>query len=161
LQLIKLWERAQAAATVQTGLTPSYGVGGISQTTTIFGNFNILLSERLTGFAYVNYGLFNTSKNFGSFTAGAGLQYLITPWLTSSLRYAHLITNCCEQRGNQSNFTTGPRVNSNSVLLGFSAYFDVWPHFGLGTAQAYPSLFPGMAPHSGLSSPTYQPAPTP
>jgi hypothetical protein len=157
-QLIKLWERAQLAVSVHSGLTPSYGVGGISQTTTVSGNFNILLAERLTGFAYLNYALFNSSNNAGAFVAGAGLQYLITRWLSSSLRYGHLITNCCNQQAGQKNFSTGSRVNSNSVLLGVSAYFDVWPHFGLGTALPYPSLFPGVPPQLSVPySPTTQP----
>ena len=160
-QLIKLWERAQLSAGVQSSLTPTYGFGRISQTTTVSGNFYILLSERLTGSAYLNYALFSGSGSPRTFVAGAALQYLVTPWLTSSLRYGHLITNCCDTQGNQKKFTTGPRVHSDSVLLGFSAYFDVWPRFGLGTVLPQPSLFPGVPPQVGQPSPAYQPAPIP
>jgi hypothetical protein len=150
-QLIKVWETAQFVAGVQKGLTPSFGVGGISNTTSFFGNYTILFSQRLNGTADINYSMFDTHRtDYDTFGVRAGLNYWLTEWLSSSLQYRHQFNDGGSGAGGTI-LRTGSRVHSNSVVLVFSANFDVWPNFGLGRATPSASLYPGVPP--GASSP--------
>ena len=44
ITIIKLWETATLTGGLRKGLTPSFGVAGISDTTSFFSNFNIRLT---------------------------------------------------------------------------------------------------------------------
>lgn len=163
----KLWEVASLAAGVRKGLTPSFGVSGLSDTTSLFTQFDIQLAERLTTNAGVDFSIFDTDRStFKTFLASLGGQYVINSWLSSSLRYSHrwrnggrgLRTEDLIERGN---------VRSNSVFLSLTTNFDIWPNPGLARAVATTPLtlktpFPtpaAAAPSTGPSSPTSVPKP--
>ena len=88
ITITKLWETAQINGGLTKGLTPSLGVAGISDTTSLFTNFNWRLTEKLSTYSGVNFSYFDTDDvNFKTFQASLGLQYLFTPWLSSALSY--------------------------------------------------------------------------
>jgi hypothetical protein len=127
----KLWETASLSVGARRGLTNSFGVSGLSETTTFFTGFNIRLTERLSGNAGVDYSLFDTEDvNFKTLQASTGLQYAVTNWLCSSLRYSHRRLYSGSGAENTDLLTRG-NVYGNSVFLNFSAHFDVWPTMGL------------------------------
>jgi len=120
--LTKIWKGASLTAGVSRGLTSSLGVSGLSNTTRFLTNFNIQFTRFLTANADLNFSLFDTdNEDFDVLQAQAGIQYLITSWLSSNLSYTFRWRD------------TG-KINSNSVLLFFTAYFDIWPNPGLGKA---------------------------
>ena len=122
INLIKVWRGASLTARVSRGLTGSLGVSGLSNTTSFLSNFNIQFTRFLTANADVNFSLFDTDdEDFDVLQAQAGIQYLITSWLSSNLRYIHRWRDTGE-------------INSNSILLFFTAHFDIWPNPGLGKA---------------------------
>ncbi len=134
----KVWERATLSGGVRKGLTPSFGVGGISDTTSFFTNFNIRLTEFLTGFAGVDYSLYDTDDvNFNTFQAATGLRYRFTSWLSSTLGYAHRQLHG-GAGASASDLIDRGNVNSNSVFLLFTTRFDVWPNVGLARGQFAP-----------------------
>jgi hypothetical protein len=138
LTLTKVWETAMLTAGVNKGLTPSFGISGLSDTTTFFTGFNIRLTERLTGIAGVDYSLYDTDDvNFNTFEAGAGFQYAITNWLCSNLGYSHSWIDGGRGSTN-TEFLNRGTVHSNSVSLVFSALFDVWPSPGLAKSSTCP-----------------------
>ena len=135
---IKIWERATLRAGVRKGLTPSFGVGGISDTTSFFTAFNIRITEFLTGIAAVDYSLYDTDDvNFNTFQASTGLQYRFTSWLSSTLGYAHRRRDAGSGAASTDLLEQGT-VNSNSVFLFFTSRFDVWPSIGLARGQYVP-----------------------
>jgi hypothetical protein len=147
LTLIKIWETAVFNAAFRRGLTPSYGVSsGPSLTTSFSGGFNIRLTERLSGSVAADYSFFDTQDgNLKVLRVSAGLQYWITSWLSSSLSYGH----GWQDAGSGSGFTnlaSSGKVNINSILLAFSAHFDVWPNVGLSRAPVRPLYTPLGAP---------------
>jgi hypothetical protein len=146
VQLTKIWERASLTAYVRKGLTSSQGVSGISDTIDLGTTFNILLTERLTGNAGADYSLFNTDDvNFKPFRVYGGLQYGITSWLCSNVRYTH--RRLFSGSGGQNTvLQTGGNVYGNSLFLILSASFDVWPNFGLAQGPRCAALVPGGAP---------------
>src|SRR6185295_4722075 len=86
----KLWETATLQGGLRKGLTPSFGVSGISDTTTFFVDFNSQITGRLTSKINVSYSLWNTEdENFKTLAATAGLQYSINSWLSSNLYYGY------------------------------------------------------------------------
>jgi hypothetical protein len=116
----KVWETASFVAGLRRGLSESFGVAGLSLTTSLFSAFNIRLTERLAGSAGVDFSLFDTDRvDFNVFQAHAGLQYPITSWLTSSLRYSH--------RWRKGGGELGGKVTGNSILATFTFLFDIWP----------------------------------
>jgi hypothetical protein len=144
LTLIKVWERATLTAGLRKGVTESFGVAGPSDTTTFFSNFRIRLTERLTGTAGVGYSMFDTEDvNFNTFQAHAGLQYAITHWLCSNLRYGHRWLDSGAGASNTDLLTRG-NVHANSVALVFSAHFDIWPSLGLAKEAQCP-ITPSVA----------------
>ncbi len=120
--LIKVWKAATLTAGLSRGLTGSLGISGLSNTTSFLTKFNIQLTQYMTANADINFSLFDTDdEDFDVLQAQAGIQYLITSWLSSNLRYVH------RRRSIQN-------VNSNSVLLQFTAHINIWPNPGLGKA---------------------------
>jgi len=140
--LRKLWETAIFTTGVRKGLTESFGVSGISDTTSLFSLFNIRLTEKLWGTAGANFSLFNTEDvNFKVFQAQAGLSYSIRSWLTSNLRYVHRWRNA--GRGAERNdLLTRGDVRSNSVSVVLTAHFDIWPNVGLAKQLDLPAYSP-------------------
>lgn len=164
--LIKIWERAQLSAGVRKALTDSLGVAGLSNTTTLFSNFDIRLTEHLTGSARANYSFFDTNQvNFSLFTASAGLQYWITTWLSSSLTYTHRFRDAGAGVQNTPLRNNG-NAHGNSVVLVFTSHFDIWPNVGLANALTPSFVYPVAVPQSSRPSdspvaPTTSPTPSP
>ena len=146
VQLTKIWERASFTASVRKGLTSSQGVSGLSDTIDFITSFNILLTERLSGNAGVDYAFFNTdSVNFKPFRAYGGLQYGINSWLCSGLRYTH--RRLFSGSGGQNTvLQTQGNVYGNSLFLLLTASFDVWPNFGLARGQGCAATVPAGVP---------------
>jgi len=132
--LTKVWKAATLTAGLSRGLTNSQGVAGLSNTTSFFSNFNLQLTQYMTTTADVDFSLFDTDdEDFDLLQAQAGIQYLITSWLSSNLSYTFRWRD------------TG-KINSNSVFLFFTAHFDVWPNPGLGKAIQQPPSSISVAP---------------
>jgi hypothetical protein len=154
LTLTKLWEAATFNIGGRKGLTGSYGVAGISDTTSFFSTFNIRLTERLSANVGADYSLFDTDEvNFNTMQGGGGLQYAITNWLCSSLSYSHRRRDSGSGSSNTDLLTRG-NVYSNSVFVAVSGNFDLWPFFGLskstrGCAVPIQPISPSAAPASG------------
>ena len=133
------------------GLTSSFGISGPSLTTTIASGFGIRLTERLTGTVGADYSFFDTQDvDFKVFRVGAGLQYWITSWLSSGLWYSHRWRDSGTLNVG-SGSTTKPLLSSgqvagNSVFLGLSVHFDVWPNVGLARGPMPPLYAPLGAP---------------
>lgn len=146
VQLTKIWERASLTASVRKGLTSSQGVSGISDTIDFTTSFNILLTERLSGYAGADYSFFNTDDvNFKPFRAYGGLQYGITSWLCSGARYTH--RRLFSGAGGQNTvLQTQGNVYGNSLFLFLTASFDVWPNFGLARGQGCAATVPAGTP---------------
>ena len=131
LNLTKVWETATFTLGGRKGLTSSYGISGISDTTTFFTTFNMRITERLSGNVGADYSLFDTDDvKFNTLQANAGLQYAITHWLCSSLSYSHRRRDSGAGSSNTDLLTRG-NVYSNSVFVAISANFDVWPSMGI------------------------------
>ena len=131
LALIKVWEASALTVGARKGLTESFGVSGISDTTTVFASFTTRLTERLTGLAGVDYSLYDTDDvNFNTFSAHVGLQYSITNWLCSAMGYRHRWVDA-GSGANRTEFLERGTVHGNAAFIGISAHFDVWPVPGL------------------------------
>lgn len=149
----KLWEKASLAGGLRKGLTPSFGVSGVSDTTSLFTNFTIQLAERVSGNANVDYSFYDTKDvNFKTLSVSAGLQYVITTWLVSSLSYTFQSIDS-GAGANSTDLLSRGTVNGNSVFLNFTVRFDLWPNQGLArnlsSTQLSPVLrtpFPIVAP---------------
>jgi hypothetical protein len=139
--ITKIWETATLSGALQHGLTPSYGVAGISNTTKVNGQFNYQLTEKLSTTSGVNYSLYDTNDgNFQTFQASAGARYQFAPWLASSLFYAYRWTNSSASVAQSSSgiLQTGI-VRANVVYLTLTANFDLWPNVGLDRSTAVPT----------------------
>jgi cell division septation protein DedD len=136
LTLIKLWPTARLSAGMRRGMTGSLGVSGPSQTSSVFGDFNIRLTQDLTGIANMNYSYYDTEDvNFSTAEARVGLQYRFTQWLSSYIGYGHRF----QDGGSGASDTvlrTAARLNSNSVFVALTGNFDVWPTPGLAKQSA-------------------------
>jgi len=138
--LTKIWETATLSAGVQHGLTPSYGVAGISNTTTVNGQFNYQVTEKLSTLAGVNFSFYDTDDgNFQTFQASAGARYQFTPWLASNFFYAYRWTDSSASAAQSSSgiLQTGV-IRANAVYLTLTANFDLWPNTGLSRSIAAP-----------------------
>jgi hypothetical protein len=142
ITITKLWETASLTGGLRKGLTPSFGVSGVSDTTSLFTNFSIQLAERLSGNATVDYSFYDTDDvNFKTFQASAGLQYVFTTWLSSNLFYTYRSINSGAGASKTDLLTRG-NVNGNSVFLSVTARFDLWPNIGLARNLSSSSLSP-------------------
>lgn len=152
LTLVKVWERATFNIAFRRGLTPSFGISGVSQTTTISSGFGIRLTERMTGVVGADYSISNTNSNTSSntssvdfklFRASAGLQYWFTNWLSSNFMYSYRSCNCGSATQSNNTSLVSGKVQGNTVLLAFSAHFDLWPNPALARGAMHP-LYPPM-----------------
>jgi hypothetical protein len=146
ITVTKIWETATLTGGVRKGLTPSFGVSGISDTTSLFTRFRMQITERLTGNAGVEFSLFDTKDvNFNTLRASMGLQYLITSWLSSALvyRYRQIDSGA---GANSSELLDRGKVTSNSAFVSVTAHFDIWPSIGLARSMTGSSLDPLVTP---------------
>jgi hypothetical protein len=142
ITITKLWETASLTGGLRKGLTPSFGVSGISDTVSLFTNFSIQLAERLTGNAAADYSFYDTEDvNFKTFQASAGLQYVFTTWLYSTLSYVYRSIDSGAGAAKTDLLSRGT-VNGNSVFLSITARFDLWPNTGLARNLSSSSLSP-------------------
>lgn len=140
--ITKLWETAQVNGGVRKGLTPSFGVSGISDTTSLFANFSWRLSEKLSASSSANFSLWDTEDvNFKTFQAGIGFQYLFTSWLSSGLNYNFNWIKTGAGADSTDLLERGI-VKSNVLFLTLTARFDVWPNTGLARSISSPTLSP-------------------
>jgi hypothetical protein len=159
--ITKVWDTAVLNAGLNKGLTPSYGVAGISDTTSLFTTFNLRLSEKLSTNANTTYSFFDTDDvNFKTFRAGLGFQYLFTSWLSSGINYYFTWIDS-GSGANSTDLLEKGVVKSNTVFLSLTVRFDLWPNMGLARGMASPTLTPvirtpfptTMAPPSSTPSP--------
>jgi hypothetical protein len=143
ITITKLWETATLSGGVQTGLTPSYGVAGISKTTSVLANFAMSVTEKLSVNSSVNFSLFDTDDvDFKTFQATLGLQYLMTTWLSANLNYNFSWIDSGSGASNTDLLTKGI-VKANNIFLTLTSRFDLWPNIRLA--------------RNNLSSPTLPP----
>ncbi len=144
LSVIKVWERAQLTASIHHGLTPSYGVGSISETTSFSAAFNMQVTEKLAALAGVDFPLYSTDQgNFKTFQASAGLQYTFTSWLASTLFYNYRMSDASSAAArNSDGILQAGKVSANSVYLTLTTSFDIWPNIGLARSFTSPTLTP-------------------
>jgi hypothetical protein len=157
--ITKLWETAQVNGGVTKGLTPSFGISGISNTTSLFANFNWRLSERLSATSSANFSFWDTDDvNFKTFQAGLGFQYLFTSWLSSGLNYYFNWIDSGAGADSTDLIQRGV-VKSNGVFATMTIRFDVWPNTGLARTMSSPALssIPTLLPPFSTQAP--KPAP--
>jgi hypothetical protein len=136
------------------GLTPSFGVAGVSDTTSFFSNFNLRLTERLSTQASANFSLFDTEDvNFKVFQAGAGAQYLLTSWLSSNLSY-YFNWSDSGSGATGSDLLNPGSVRSNVVFLSVTVLFDLWPNIGLARGMSSAATTPRIRTPFPSASPT-------
>lgn len=138
----KLWETAAFTAGLTKGLTPSFGVAGVSDTTALYSNFNIQLAERVSAGGSVNYSFYDTDDvNFKTLEVSAGLQYQVNSWLSSGLSYSY--RNIYSGAGAAStDLLQRGTVSGSSVFLYVTARFDLWPNTGLARNLSSTALSP-------------------
>lgn len=157
----KLWKTALLGGGVRRGLTGSYGVAGISYTTSFYGYFHIYLSRRLLGIAAVDFSLYEPDTahdNFKTYQAIAGLQYWLTSWLSANLAYNYRKFEP-DSSSPGSNLLPQLKANGNSVFITLAAYFDLWPNVALARGMATSQLLPPAVP-GATASPSTTAAPT-
>jgi hypothetical protein len=138
ITLTKIWETATLSAGVRHGLTSSYGVAGVSNTTSVNGRFDYQVTEKLSTIAGVDFSFYDTDEgNFQTFQASAGARYQFTPWLASNLFYAYRWTDSSNSVAQSSSGILQPGiVRANAVYLTLTANFDLWPNTGLSRSVA-------------------------
>jgi hypothetical protein len=156
----KLWETGELNGGIRKGLTPSFGVSGISDTTSLFTNLKFRLTEKLTTSLNANYSFFDTEDvNFKTFQAGLGMQYLITSWVSSGLSYYFNWLNSGAGATSTDLLNKGV-VRSNSVFLHITMHFDLWPNTGLARSMTSPTLTPVLrTPFPNITAPQSSPTP--
>ncbi|MGE5304030.1 MAG: hypothetical protein ACM3TN_12005 [Alphaproteobacteria bacterium] len=154
ITVTKLWERAFLTGGMTKDLTPSYGVSGVSDTTSFFTNFTMRMTEKLTATSNFNFSLYDTKDvNFKTFQAGLGLQYAINSWLSANLNYyfnwndggAGASSTCNSNNNPSSCLITKGVVNSNNVFLSLTSHFDLWPNVGLARSMSLAAKTPTLA----------------
>ena len=141
--ITKLWETASLTGGLRKGLTPSFGISGISDTTSLFSAFNIQLAERVSGSASVDYSFYDTDDvNFKTFQVNAGLQYWITTWLSAALSYNYRNIYSGAGAVNTDGLLQRGTVSGSSVFLSVVARFDLWPNTGLARNLSSTALSP-------------------
>jgi hypothetical protein len=150
ITITKLWEAGVLNAGFRKGLTPSFGVAGISDTMSIFTTLAFRFSEKLSTNANVNLSFYDTEDvNFKTFEAAMGLQYMINSWLSAALNYRFRWIDGgsgANQSGssgaNQTDLLNKGIINSNSVFLVLTGRFDLWPNIGLARGLSSTTLNP-------------------
>ena len=160
----KLWETAALNAGLRKGLTPSFGVSGISDTTALFTTLNFQLSEKLSTSTNAVFSLFDTDDvDFKTFQAGVGVQYAFNSWLSSGLNYYFNWRDAGAGVNSTDGFLEKGIVKSNSVSVNVTIRFDVWPNVGLAKGISPNLLIPVIrTPFSSMpsSSPPRTTSPT-
>ena len=142
ITITKLWEAGVLNAGLRKGLTPSFGVAGTSDTTSIFTTLAFRFSEKLSTNADVNLSFYDTEDvNFKTFEAGMGLQYMINSWLSAALNYRFRWIDS-GSGANQTDLLNKGVINSNSVFLVLTGRFDLWPNVGLARGLSSTTLNP-------------------
>jgi hypothetical protein len=160
VQITKLWETAEVNGGVTKELTPSFGISGISNTTSLFANFNWRLSEKLTATSSANFSFWDTDEvNFKTFQAGVGFQYLFTSWLSSGINYYFNWINSGAGADSTDLIQQGV-VKSNGVFATMTVRFDVWPNTGLARTMSSPALSPIPTLLPPFSTQAPRPVPT-
>jgi hypothetical protein len=160
ITLTKIWETATLSGGVQHGLTPSYGVAGISNTTSVNGQFNYQVTEKLSTLAGVNFSFYDADDgNFQTFQASAGARYQFTSWLASNFFYAYRWTDSSNSAARSDLLQAGV-IRANTVYLTLTANFDLWPNAGLSRSIAAPTPLV-RPPFPQASAPTNSSTPTP
>jgi len=162
ITVTKLWETASLSGGLRKGLTPSFGISGVSDTTNLFANFTIQLAERVSATASSNFSYFDTEDvNFKTLQISAGIQYLINSWLSSSLSYSYRATYSGAGANNTDLLTRGT-VSGSNVFLSFTTRFDIWPNTGLARSEPFtggaPTLRTPFPTAPAASTPSSQPA---
>jgi hypothetical protein len=166
ITITKLWEKAFLTGGLQRGLTPSFGVSGISDTTTLFTNFTMRVTEKMTATSNVNFSLYDTKDvNFKTLQIGLGLQYAINTWLSTGLNYSFNWIDSGAGASSTDLLNKGV-VNSNAVFVSLTSRFDLWPNVGLARsislAAKTPTLttpFPTPVPPSTGTGTSTSPTP--
>jgi hypothetical protein len=156
--ITKLWETAELNGGLRKGLTPSFGVSGVSDTTSLFTNYKLRLTEKLVTNLNANFSFYDTDDvNFKTFQAGMGLQYLVTSWLSSALNYYFRWIDSGAGARSTDLLNKGT-VRSNTVFLSVTTRFDLWPNTGLARSMTSPILTPAIrTPFPGPSVPQSSP----
>jgi hypothetical protein len=144
ITLTKIWETATLSSGAQHSLTSSYGVAGISKTTSVYGQFSYQVTEKFSTVSGVNFSLYDTDDgNFQTFQVSAGARYQFTPWLASNLFYAYRWTDSSNSVAQSSSgiLQTGI-VRANAVYLTLTANFDLWPNISLSRSMMSPAPTP-------------------
>jgi len=162
ISITKIWERATLSAGVQQGLTPSFVGLGISNTTSVYTNFNMQLAERLNMIAGVNYSLYRTdSGNLQTFQTSTGAQYLFNSWLSSNLFYSYRWSDSSAgAAAASSNLLQQGIVRANSVYVTLTASFDIWPNVGLARGTSSSTLTPIVRTPFPVTPPTSSSTPS-
>jgi len=135
IRLTKVWQKALVSVGLRRGLTNSFGVSGVSKTTSFFTAGNIRLTEALSVSGAVTFSLFDTLDTnidtgnsdidkFNTFESRAAIQYRFKHWLSGSLRYTY------RRRNREREDTINDIVDGNSIFLFFTTQVDTWPNFG-------------------------------
>ena len=128
--ITKIWQTATFSAAFQKGLTPSFGVAGVSDTTSLVTAFDIRLTEKLSANTGADLSYFDTDDlNFKTFRGSAGLQYQINSWLSSSLSYSFRWVDSGAEASGTDLLEKGI-VRGNAVFISLTAAFDLWPNTG-------------------------------
>jgi len=152
ITITKLWETAQVNGGVRKGLTPSYGVSGISDTTSFFTYLNWQVSEKLRTNSYAVFSLFDTNDvNFKSIQAGLGIQYLFTSWLSTGLNYRFGWIDS-GSGATKTDLLQKGIVKQNIAFLSLTTRFDVWPNVGLARGMSSSTLTPVLTPPFSVRS---------
>ena len=161
ITITKLWETAQINGGLRKGLTPSYGVSGISDTTTLFTNFNWQLAEKLSMISALDFSFWDTKDvNFKTFQAGLGLQYLFNSWLSSGLNYQFNWVDA-GAGANSTDVLQKGITKSDIVFAYLTIHFDIWPNTGLARSISSPTASPMLlTPFQALTSPSSTTSPS-
>jgi len=140
--ITKLWEKAYISGGVRKGLTPSFGVSGVSDTTSFFTDFTMLITEKLSATAKADFSLYNTKDvNFNTFQGGLALLYSINSWLSTGVDYRFNWIDSGVGAASTNLLEKGV-VNSNSVFVVLTSRFDLWPNVGLAKSTAFSPAAP-------------------
>lgn len=142
IAIIKLWETASLTGGLRKGLTPSFGVSGISDTTSFFSDFNVRLTEKLSANSGVDFSLYDTDDvDFKTFQAKLGLQYLINSWLSYHLGYNF---RWLDRGSGPSDITLLNKgiVRGNALFAALAVHFDLWPNIGLARSISSAAVSP-------------------
>ena len=120
--LSKSFEHASALVGATQGATSSSGVGGVSQTTSVFIYYQQQLFRNLNGWAGANFAHYDTSPSFNVLVGNVGLSYPLWRYLSAGLTYTYQRSDATVS---QSNTVQTGVVDSNIVLLYLTVSYPV------------------------------------